>query len=44
LEPEEFNRIFSYLEKNYSKVSIDKIISQLKNLLDEHKVDYLEVK
>ena len=44
LQPEEFNRIFSYLEKHYSKVNIDKIINQIKSLLDEHKISYLKIK
>jgi guanosine-3',5'-bis(diphosphate) 3'-pyrophosphohydrolase len=44
LEPEEFNRIFNYLEKNYSKVNIDKLIKKLKILLKEANIEYLDIK
>ncbi len=44
LEPKEFNRIFNYLEKNYSKVDIQKLIKKIQELLDEHKIQYLEIK
>ena len=44
IQPEEFNRIFSYIEKNYSKVNIDKIIKKLEDLLKENQIDYLEIK
>ena len=43
LNPTEFNRIFSYLERHYSKISIDKIINHIKNFLDEHGILYLKV-
>jgi len=44
LEPDEFNRIFTYLEKNYSKVNIDKIRSNIEKILKKNEIEYLSIK
>jgi len=44
LQPDEFQRIFDYLEKHYSKVNIEKLISKLKSLLEKNNIKYLDVK
>jgi len=44
LEPKEFERISKYLEKNYSRVNVDKIKDKIKKLLSMNNIEYLEIK
>jgi len=44
LEPREFERIKAYIDKNYSKVNVDKLIDKLKKLLSMNNIEFLEVK
>jgi len=44
LEPNEFQRISNYLEKNYSQANIDKLLAKIKKLLSKNDINYLEVK
>ncbi len=44
LKSGEFNRIFTYLEKNYSKVNIDKIKSNIERILKKNDIEYSSVK
>jgi (p)ppGpp synthase/HD superfamily hydrolase len=44
LEPKEFERIKAYIDKNFSKVNVDKLIDKIKKLLSMNNIEYLEVK
>jgi (p)ppGpp synthase/HD superfamily hydrolase len=43
LEPDEFKRIYDYVEKNYSRISIDNLIVKLKKLLTTAGIKYKSI-
>lgn len=44
LNEKEFTRIYNYLNKYYAKVNINKILENLKNLLNTNNIRYIKIK